>query len=172
MEDEAFTGEIRLCTYDFIPMNWLACDGAEYPINTYSDLYAVIGISYGGNPPQTFCVPDLRGVTAMGAQERWDAGLKTGAASVVITSDTIPTHTHTVNAVKTAPANLAANPAGKLWANANTPIYAPETDSTYFSPNAISGFTGGEAAHNNIQPCLGLQYIICYSGVFPTPSQS
>ena len=42
--------------------NYLKCEGQEVSRETYSELFAVIGTSYGeGNGSTTFCVPDLRG---------------------------------------------------------------------------------------------------------------
>lgn len=43
-----------------IPENFLACDGASYNKYDYSDLYSIIGTTYGGTGDY-FNVPDCRG---------------------------------------------------------------------------------------------------------------
>jgi microcystin-dependent protein len=49
------------------PTGWLLCDGAEISRTTYSDLFALIGTTYGvGNGSTTFNIPDLRGRVIMG----------------------------------------------------------------------------------------------------------
>ncbi len=41
---------------------WLVCDGGEYSIADYEDLYCKIGTYFGtGSRPENFKVPDLRG---------------------------------------------------------------------------------------------------------------
>ena len=48
------------------PTHWLLCDGAEYVIGTYPELYAVIGSSFGTATPGYFRTPDLRGRMPLG----------------------------------------------------------------------------------------------------------
>ena len=48
------------------PTHWLLCDGAEYVIGTYPELYAVIGSSFGTATAGYFRVPDLRGRMPLG----------------------------------------------------------------------------------------------------------
>lgn len=44
------------------PAGWLLCDGASYQVTSYSNLFAVIGVSCGnGGGLGSFNVPDLRG---------------------------------------------------------------------------------------------------------------
>lgn len=45
---------------------WLVCDGSEFPISQYSALYEAIKNIYGGQPPETFKLPDFRGVFLRG----------------------------------------------------------------------------------------------------------
>jgi microcystin-dependent protein/cytoskeletal protein CcmA (bactofilin family) len=48
------------------PTHWLLCDGAEYVIGTYPELYAVIGSSFGTATAGYFRTPDLRGRMPLG----------------------------------------------------------------------------------------------------------
>ena len=51
----------------FAPQGYLYCDGAEYLVSDYPELYSVIANQYGGIFGQSFMVPDLRGEFLRGA---------------------------------------------------------------------------------------------------------
>lgn len=55
-------GSIGLFPYNFVPMGWLLCDGQMLQIANYSPLYALVGVTYGGNGQSTFAVPNLQGL--------------------------------------------------------------------------------------------------------------
>lgn len=93
---------------DALPSNYMLCDGRKLYIKTYSDLYKVIGNSfntaydYEGNryeDPGTnyFRLPDLRSrfiVGHDGKSNEMMCGETGGAASVVLTQQQIPSHSH------------------------------------------------------------------------------
>lgn len=55
-------GAIQWFAMQFPPAGWLECNGAEVSRTTYSNLFTVIGTTYGvGNGTTTFNLPDLRG---------------------------------------------------------------------------------------------------------------
>lgn len=54
------------------PAGYLECNGQQYNISTYENLYTAIGTTYGGSPG-FFNVPDLRGYFVRG----WDNGRNT-----------------------------------------------------------------------------------------------
>jgi microcystin-dependent protein len=56
-----FAGEIMMFAGRFVPRGWAPCDGQLLSINSYQNLFSVIGASYGGDGRTTFAVPDLRG---------------------------------------------------------------------------------------------------------------
>lgn len=49
-----------------IPVGWLLCDGSAYNQVDYPRLFEAIGTHWGGPSPETFNVPDLRGVSLRG----------------------------------------------------------------------------------------------------------
>jgi hypothetical protein len=51
---------------DKIPDGWLLCDGTSYGAVDYADLFDAIGYNWGTTDPDTFRVPDLRGVFLRG----------------------------------------------------------------------------------------------------------
>ena len=49
------------------PLGWLLCDGQAYSRSTYSDLWDIIGITWGpGDGESTFNVPELKGAVLRG----------------------------------------------------------------------------------------------------------
>jgi len=61
-------GVIEMFAGSTAPNGWLVCDGSTVSRKTYSDLFKVIGVTYGaGNSNDTFTLPDMRGRFAMGA---------------------------------------------------------------------------------------------------------
>jgi len=58
---EQLIGEIRLFTYNFVPMGWLRCDGTIVSITEYQTLYALLMTRYGGDGMTNFALPDLTG---------------------------------------------------------------------------------------------------------------
>ena len=89
-----------------------------------------------------------------------------------MTLSTMPSHNHpfiatTDSATTTMPEdNLTAQPPGLL----GTKIYADGVPNTMMHAAAINNNPGGDQAHNNMQPYLGLNYIIALTGVFPARS--
>jgi len=66
-------GVIRLFAGSTAPNGWLICDGSSVKRNEYSNLFNVIGTTYGvGNSNNTFTLPDMRG--------RCPIGVGTGAS--------------------------------------------------------------------------------------------
>ena len=124
---------------------WLMCDGStlDSVANTeYADLYAIIGITFGGTGPTDFDLPDLRDNVPVGAGSSYILGATGGAATHTLTAAQMPVHTHTYN----DPLNLTG---------ATYPLVG--------GGGGISnstGSAGGGAAHNNMSPYLALNFII------------
>lgn len=57
---EPFIGMIKLFPYQFIPMDWMECDGSTLNIQQNQALYSLIGAQFGGDGRNTFKLPDLR----------------------------------------------------------------------------------------------------------------
>lgn len=69
------------------PEGWLFCDGSEVKISDYSNLFTVIGFTYGPAATlvgvETFKVPDLRGRFPLGLDNMANAGAPGGSANRV-----------------------------------------------------------------------------------------
>ena len=163
-----FLGEIRVISFNFAPKGWAFCNGQFLPINQNQPLFAILGTTYGGNGQTTFALPDLRGRSPYHVGNGHTLGERAGEEAHTLTISELPTHIHTL-----AASTLSSNQVG--GANGNTP--AVSTANPYESALGNTGGamaagalsnTGGSQAHNNMQPYLGLYFIIALIGIFPS----
>ncbi|MGJ1286538.1 phage tail protein [Sphingobacterium spiritivorum] len=193
---EGYIAEVRNFAGNFAPAGWMFCDGTLLSISYYQALYAIIGTTYGGDGVTTFGVPDLRGRVPVGTGQgpgltNVVLGQKMGTETVTLLVPNLPAHNHSapVNAttvpfaVKVSPAasTLHAavtgsqlgqpmyNSAPTLGFNSNVPDKTMSDSSLNVSGLTITTTSmGGSLAHENMQPFLTANYIICVEGIFPS----
>jgi microcystin-dependent protein len=56
---EPFLGEIKLVGFNFAPNGWHLCNGQVLPIQQYTALFSLLGITYGGDGKTNFKLPTL-----------------------------------------------------------------------------------------------------------------
>ena len=89
------TGDIKMSARPAAPTGWLLCDGSAIDRVVYAALFAAIGVAYGpGDGSTTFNVPDYRDRFPMGAATPAGLGVKGGAATVALTTNEMPYHSH------------------------------------------------------------------------------
>ena len=167
-----FIGEIMLVSWNFAPKGWAFCNGQLLPINQNQALFSLLGTTYGGNGVTTFALPDLRDRVPIhfgqgpGLSPR-SLGERAGAASHTLALTELPTHAHAVQASSGSPGSQV-DPAGNYPARnpAAYPQYGSVADVAMAS-SAI-GTVGGGQPHTNLQPYLGLHFVIALVGVFPS----
>ncbi|MGE5495102.1 MAG: phage tail protein [Burkholderiales bacterium] len=177
-------GAIFMWGSDKPPKGCLLCDGAEYSRTEYSQLFNVIGTTYGaGDGSTTFNVPDMRGRVAVGkdsAQTEFDALNEAGGEKAhTLTIVEMPTHTHAQDshnhtqnphAHREIVANLNGYggpdgvPSGEGWDGAYhaTGITTESVTATNNLTTATNQNTGGSGAHNNLQPYRVINFVIRY----------
>ena len=168
---DPFIGEIKMFAGNFAPRNWAFCDGQLLPISQYSALFSILGTTYGGDGRTTFGLPDLRGRVPLnpgsgpGLTPR-SLGQKGGSESVALSVPQLPAHTHQARAsseTPDTPSPEGAVPAEKV----RTHLYTSATADVNMGSTAIAS-TGSGQAHDNMPPFLGIRYIICIQGIFPS----
>ncbi|WP_454268049.1 phage tail protein [Roseovarius sp. MBR-51] len=172
---DPFIGDIVAVGYNFCPRGWVSAEGQILPISQFTPLFALIGITYGGNGTSTFALPDLRGRVAMGqgagpGLTQRPQGQIFGVEGQLLTSNELPSHNHVVNAN-----NLDGNlpgPGGKVLAAAppsgvgSETIYSDQGPNVTMSPTMIA--TAGQSQAFNVEdPSQVMRFCIATEGVFP-----
>jgi microcystin-dependent protein len=170
---DAFIGEIRIFAGNFAPVDWAMCNGQLLPIAQNTALFSILGTTYGGNGTTTFALPNLQGRVPLhagqgqGLSDR-PRGQAIGTENHVLATSEMPFHAHTLGA-STANGN---NDAAALRVMARSPSAVPQYDTTAnttLSPSAVAT-SGDSQPHNNMQPYLAMNFIICLYGIFPPRS--
>ncbi|MEO8885533.1 MAG: tail fiber protein [Mucilaginibacter sp.] len=178
-----FLGQIKIFGGNYAPQDWHVCDGSTVSVQTYQELFALIGTTYGGDGVNTFGLPDLRGRIVVGmqaSQADYALGKKGGLESVTLTEANLPQHTHTLSAntnnatASALTGNILAAPVDPKGSGREVLTYIPKSAPGFklkpLNRETISN-TGGSQAHENRMPYLTLNYIICLTGgLFPTPN--
>jgi len=156
-------GVIQLYGGTYAPAGWLLCDGSEVSRTDYAALYAAIGTTYGdGDGSTTFNIPNMCGRVPVGVGEsaatghtEHTLGQKSGAETHTLTIAQIPNHTHNLRYVK-----LSATSGTGTGNWLATTAYKWGSNEAYQDVGGTVMTTGDSASHNNMQPYLGLNYII------------
>lgn len=182
-------GEIRMVGFSYAPKDWVICDGATIPTATYMTLYSLLGNTYGGDST-VFKLPNLMGrvpvaVGPNSSSNNYRLGYDGGYETISLGISDLPEHTHSVAAIKekitTAmpccdqPFGNISDPSG-AYPSMATAMYSSESPDTAMAPtqfDAIKTSTvdvanaGSSQPHNNMQPYLVINYIICVTGNYP-----
>jgi prepilin-type N-terminal cleavage/methylation domain-containing protein len=149
------------------PDGYLSEDGSAVSRTVYSDLFAVIGTTYGsGDGSTTFNLPDSRGKVAVninsGDSEFSTLGQTIGSKTATVSIAQMPAHTHRL-------AYRTTDVADWLGGSGNPYGVAPSYNTRSGDYGSLET-TGGGQSHNNIQPSIVKSYAIKYSA--PTGSSS
>lgn len=153
------------------PDGWLDCDGASYDPADLPELFAAIGYTWGGSG-SSFNVPDLRDKTTVGEGGTYALADSGGEATHTLTITELPSHDHNAS-------GTTATDIGHTHVEGSTIPTAILIGAGVPAPSAIPspgvtgiGFanitvtdpsistTGGDGAHNNMQPFAALKKII------------
>lgn len=176
-----YTGTILPWAVWYAPQDWKICDGSKMIINENQALYALIGVTYGGDKAKGyFNLPDLRGRVMVGANGTTHPnGQIGGVESTMLTSTNIPNHNHTLyaNTNSAVPGTdipsdnsllSVATDASKKPAN----VYTSSVTSTTLTPMSSASIGSNQSLSQTsvsvMQPFGVVNFIICVNGIFPT----
>jgi microcystin-dependent protein len=176
-----YLGAIKLFAGSYAIKGYAFAQGQTMAINQSTALFSLLGTAYGGNGISTFQLPNLQSRLPIS----WGNGIglaprvigETGGVdSVSLLSINVAPHTHAFNAAN--PVNQtstnAAGPTvllGPVGGGSTHTFYAPANAVDFQSQLLNQGAVvsvGGNLPHNNIQPSMGINYIIALNGVFPS----
>lgn len=125
---------------DKVPAGWLLCDGTEYPTTNYPNLYATLGMAWGGKTNVIsatevryfFRVPDLRGMFLRGLNGTRNDGWGDPEAST------------RANAVPSASLGNSGNNVGSLQGDMVASHKHPLPKTIYVHYRSFSGDSGAD----------------------------
>ena len=162
---EPHVGEIRLFGGNFAPAGWAFCHGQLMPISENETLFNLIGTTYGGDGESTFALPDLQSRVPIHQGSGHILAESGGVEEVTLTTQQIPVHSHAFP-VSTASASSRSAVGGIPAAVASDVAW---TSAAADQPMGLTSAAGGSQPHTNLQPFLGISFIISLFGVYPTP---
>lgn len=161
------------------PSGWFFCDGRLLAVATYSALFAAIGFTYGGDGSTTFALPDLRGRVPAGRDNMGTTGVASrmtaggsgvtgttlgaagGAETHTLSIAQMPLHGHPMRIAMISDSTPRTDMSGGMMIRTNSATsYGPYTGAVSDAAGQQVGGQGGNAAHNNVQPTIVLNYII------------
>jgi len=158
----------------FAPNGFYPANGGILPIQRNTALFALYGVTYGGNGVSTFQLPDLGGNLPMHPGQGNGLSLRElgeygGSPTVTLNSSQLAMHSHNPAAL---PGAKVATPAGSVWSNPGNERPVPNFfASKMVNPQALNasliGSIGGNLPHNNLMPYVAITFGICSTGEFP-----
>jgi microcystin-dependent protein len=175
---EGFIGEIRMFAGGFAPQGWMECNGQVLPISQYQALYTILGSTYGGDGTTTFALPNLNGRAPMhfgqqGQDQYHRIGEAGGSSGVALTIDEMPAHSHS-GRLKGANQGNRDSPAGNVPGSiAGNKAYNLPSGGALANmdvQSVVVGNAGASSPHENMQPYIVTNFIICVAGIYPPRS--
>lgn len=163
---QPYVGEVRIFAGNFAPAGWEFCHGQLMPIAENEVLFQLIGTTYGGDGETTFCLPDLRSRVPIHQGNGYVTGESAGVEEVTLTVPQLPVHSHPVP-VSTQAASSRSAVGGVPASSVSEPTWSSAPPS---EGNGSTTPEGGSQPHTNLQPYLGISFIISLYGVFPSPT--
>ncbi|ASU34282.1 phage tail protein [Mucilaginibacter xinganensis] len=172
----SFIGAIYIFGGNFPIAGFSFCQGQLVAISENDTLYTLLGTTFGGDGVQTFGLPDLRGRMIVGQGQgpglsQYVIGQRSGVENVTLTTNTMPSHTHLINANSGAGTTSTASTSSYMAAvvSGTTPenFYNTATPNATLAASTLSS-AGSNIPFSIVQPVLAMNYVISLYGIYPS----
>lgn len=162
-------GTLMMYAAETAPDGYLLADGSAVSRVTYSDLFAVIGTTFGAGDGSTFNLPNLSQRFPLGAGTGRLIGETGGSEQHELSTNELPAHTHTVtdpghrhslNIAGVDDTSFSAQPGHQPVADSSNVISSVNTANS--STGIVINATGGGEPFSIMNPYLVVNYIIKY----------
>lgn len=151
-----------------LPAGYALCDGSSLQISEYPELYAILGMTHGGVPNNSFQLPDLRSRFVVGyssADADYNAiGVKGGKKAHILTASELPSHAHPVKDyyyIENDKSITKLIDGKESLGDSYTGSAGTDRDNnTLLYKTHDTELAGGGAAHENRPPYYTLAYIM------------
>ncbi|MDQ6961734.1 MAG: tail fiber protein [Mariprofundaceae bacterium] len=191
---ELTLSQITMMGCSIAPRNTIFCQGQLVSISQHSSLYSLLATTYGGDGRTNFGIPDLRGRSPLGQGQGLGLTPRYLGERLGVEVDTtpLPAHTHTLDGLSaslhakkgTGDANDANGnyiATGEPFSTGRSPTSLGTVNNSFstttnavMNANAVSlaGTISAagvpNAMQNNMQPSIGMNYVIAIEGTYPT----
>lgn len=178
--DEELIGVIKVFAGNFAPRGYMFCNGALLSIAQNSALFSILGTTYGGDGISTFGLPNLNGRTPIGqgnstTGRSYSLGEVGGAPQTTLLSSNLPSFTSQLKVANTNATSVTPNPSSSIAITGQPngrqfdaiPSFVDGNPDTNINPMSVV-FAGQNLPVNTMPPYLGLNYIICVEGIYPS----
>lgn len=177
---DGYISEVRLFGGNFAPRNWALCLGQVINIASNTALFSLLGVNFGGNGTTNFALPNLAGRMPVGVGAgpglpSVSIGEMGGNISTVMSTSNLPGHNHSLSTGIVALATVAdgdSNSPGPTSFPAINGANRFGTTSGSTSMTLVNNLTINAAGSGvpiaTMMPYLGLNYIICMFGIYPS----
>lgn len=147
-QEEALLGSIKLFAGNYAPRGWAFCNGQVMNISQNQALFSILGTTYGGDGRSTFALPNLTGRVPIHVDNNKITLGEVGGTETTVINSVLPFLKTTGTALDT-----------KTTGRDGAPF---AVQSVQITP------AGAPQVLDNRPPYLGLNYIICVEGLYPS----
>jgi microcystin-dependent protein len=173
-------GTIKMFAGDFAPRGFLLCNGAILGIAQNQALFSILGTTYGGNGNTNFALPNLNGRAPIGAGTSNTGksvvlGEMAGTPATTLLNSNLPSIISQLKISKSNATSSSPSASSSIAVPGTTvgrdftsiPSFVNTAPDTTINTASVS-FTGANQPIDNMPPYLGMNYIICVQGIFPS----
>lgn len=154
-------GTIAMFGAERDPEGWMRCDGRILDRNAYAKLFAVIGTTHGFTSSSNFRLPDIRERSVVGSGTKYSIGDKGGNATVTLSINQMPAHTHQIGEVEDQDRRFQSRTANQdIGIGSSGYTYLTSTGNNAGGRSPIATSVGGSQPVDIRSPYIGLPYII------------